>query len=92
MFKLMVALAFCGAMSASAVAQAAPTAPTAPVAKPQMVKKIVCQRVDLEETTGSRLGSAPKVCKTVEVPAPAKDRSASGQQSPAAGSEAGNNL
>jgi hypothetical protein len=47
-----------------------------------MVKKIICERVDVEETTGSRLGSAPKVCKTVEVPAP-KGGAASGQQAPA---------
>jgi hypothetical protein len=40
----------------------------APAAKPQTVKKVVCKRVSQEETTGSRLGSAPKVCKTVEVP------------------------
>lgn len=36
-----------------------------------MIKKTVCERVVIEETTGSRLGSAPKKCRTIEVPAPA---------------------
>ena len=48
----------------------APATTTAPApAKPVMVKKVVCERVDVEETTGSRLGSAPKKCRTIEVPA-----------------------
>ena len=38
-------------------------------AKPGAVKKQVCERVDAEETTGSRVGDAPKVCKIIEVPA-----------------------
>jgi hypothetical protein len=89
MFKSLVALAIAGAMSAPALAQTA-TAQPAPVAKPQTVKKVVCQRVDVEETTGSRLGSAPKVCKTVEVPV-TQGGSASGQQAPAGSSpERGN--
>lgn len=46
----------------------APAPQAAPAAKPQTVKKTVCTRVDEEETTGSRLGSAPKKCKTIEVP------------------------
>jgi hypothetical protein len=89
MFKSLAALAILGAMSAPAAAQAAPSAQPAPVAKPQTVKKVVCQRVDLEETTGSRLGSAPKICKTVEVPAPA-GASVSGGQTPAPSAERGN--
>lgn len=68
-----IVLAIAGAASAPAQAQSpaqsAPTASPAP-AKPQTVKKVVCHRVDDEETTGSRVGSAPKVCKTIEVPAP----------------------
>lgn len=36
--------------------------------KPKTVTKLVCERVNTEATTGSRLGSAPKVCKKVEVP------------------------
>ena len=75
MYKSLIALVVFGAISAPAVAQnapqmpAAPPAPEAAPAKPKMVKKTVCHRVVIEETTGSRLGSAPKVCKTVEVPA-----------------------
>ena len=75
MYKSLITLVVFGVISAPAVAQnvpqmpAAPRAPEAAPAKPQMVKKTVCRRVDDEETTGSRLGSAPKVCKTVEVPA-----------------------
>ena len=38
-------------------------------AQPKMIKKKVCERVDNEETTGSRLSAAPKVCKIVTVPA-----------------------
>jgi hypothetical protein len=90
MFKSLVALAIAGAMSAPALAQTAPAQQPTPVAKPQTVKKVVCQRVDVEEDTGSRLGSAPKVCKTIEVPAPAGG-AASGQQAPSAGNpERGN--
>jgi hypothetical protein len=85
MFKSLIALAIAGAMSAPALAQTAPAQQPAPVAKPQTVKKVVCQRVDVEETTGSRLGSAPKVCKTVEVPV-THGGSASGQQAPAGSS------
>ena len=77
MHKSLIALAVFSVMSSSAVAQTAPApqapeaapAPPAPQAKPKMVKKTVCHRVIEEETTGSRLGTAPKVCKTVEVPA-----------------------
>jgi len=91
MYKSLVALAICGAMSVPAVAQTAPAAQSTPVAKPQTVKKVVCQRVDLEETTGSRLGSAPKICKTVEVPAP-KSGMANGQDASASGAQTGNNF
>ncbi|MEO7634346.1 MAG: hypothetical protein ABIS38_01715 [Sphingomicrobium sp.] len=71
MHKALIALTIFGAASGPALAQTAPQAPAqeAAPAKPQMVKKTVCRRVVEEETTGSRLGSAPKVCKTVEVPA-----------------------
>lgn len=84
MSKYLIALAIAGAMSVPAAAQtmSQPTQPQA--AKPQTVKKVVCTRVDDEETTGSRLGSAPKKCKTVEVPAPRGGGSANGQQAPAA--------
>jgi len=82
MRKSLVVLAIFGTMNVPAMAQTAPAAQQEPVAKPQMVKKVVCTRVDNEETTGSRLGSAPKVCKTVEVPV-RSGGSASGQQAPA---------
>ena len=80
MFPSVIVLALLGAANGQAFAQAqTPPAPPAPNAapatpvvaaenKPQTVKKVVCRRVDAEETTGSRLGSAPKVCKTIEVP------------------------
>jgi hypothetical protein len=53
----------------TAPAPATTTAPAQAPAKPTMVKKVVCERVDVEETTGSRLGAAPKKCRTIEVPA-----------------------
>jgi hypothetical protein len=86
MLKFVVALAAAGAMSAPAFAQVQPqpTQPTsqaAPTAQPATIKKTACHRVDDEENTGSRLGAAPKVCKTIEVPAPAAG--ATGQQTPA---------
>lgn len=57
-----------------AVAATPAAAQTAPSQQPlatesKTVTKIVCKRSDVEETTGSRLGSAPKVCKKVQVPA-----------------------
>lgn len=80
MYQSVMVVALLGAANGQAFAQAqtppappaanaAPAAPVvAPAPKSQTVKKVVCRRVDDEETTGSRLGSAPKVCKTVEVP------------------------
>lgn len=79
MHKSLVTLVVFGAFVSPAAAQTAPqpqapaiAAPpaTAPAA-PRTVKKTVCERVVVEETTGSRLGSAPKRCRTIEVPAPA---------------------
>ena len=90
MYKPLVALAIFSAMSAPAAAQTAPPASPTQSAKPQTVKKVVCQRVDVEETTGSRLGSAPKVCKTVEVPA--RGGTSNSQEAPAQPSAPGNNL
>ena len=87
MHKSLIALAVFSVMSSSAVAQTAPPvqpappAPEAAPAKPKMVKKTVCTRVVEEETTGSRLGTAPKRCKTVEVPA---GGSVNGDRAPAA--------
>lgn len=84
MRKALVVLAIFGAMSAPAVAQNTSANVANPTAAPKAptVKKKVCQRVDDEETTGSRLGSAPVICKIVEVPAP-KGGSANGQLAPA---------
>jgi len=79
MHKSLVSLAVLSAFVSPATAQTAPQpqAPAAtasqpaPAAAAQKVKKVVCERVVIEETTGSRLGSAPKRCRTIEVPAPA---------------------
>jgi hypothetical protein len=90
MHKPLVVLAIFSAMSIPAAAQTAPPANPAQPAKPPTVKKVVCQRVDEEETTGSRLGSAPKVCKTVEVPV--RGGTATSQEAPAQPSAPGNNL
>jgi hypothetical protein len=72
---LALAVAASGPAFGQTPPQPAPTIhpghPDSQAAKPQTVKKVVCRRVIEEETTGSRLGSAPKVCKTIEVPAPA---------------------
>ena len=59
------------AVAASPVAAQGATANTqAPAAeKPKTTTKIVCERVTVEEETGSRLGAAPKKCRKVEVPA-----------------------
>lgn len=65
-------LAFaCLGLAAPAAAQTAP-APNqaAPAAKPKMITKVVCERIDNEEVTGSRLGAAPKKCRKIKVPAP----------------------
>jgi hypothetical protein len=97
MSSKMIALAIAGAMSVPVAAQIAPQAnATAPQAsaevtrtegpKPQTVMKKVCTRViDEEAATGSRLSNSRKVCKMVEVPAPA-----TGQQAPATGGSSGN--
>jgi hypothetical protein len=72
MQKSLLILAALGIAAAPAFAQTTPppaSDQTAAAAKPKTVTKIVCERVRDEETTGSRVGSAPKVCKRVEVPA-----------------------
>lgn len=72
MHKSLVALAIIGAASVPASAQPSPANQTAPAtanqaqpAKPQMVKKRVCEQID--EDSYSRLGNR-KICKTIEVP------------------------
>jgi hypothetical protein len=89
MQKLLLTLTAFGVFAAPALAQTAPntsavpadpatsTASTpAPIAKPKTVTKIVCERVDVEATSGSRLSSAPKICKKVEVPVTNEARNA----------------
>lgn len=72
------AFVFLAAMSGPTLAQTPAPTTTSPsdgraveAPKPQMIKKTVCRRVDVEQDTGSRIGSAPRVCKVIEVPAPA---------------------
>lgn len=67
MRKLFAALAVVGIIAAPAMAQTTPQA--APSEKAKTVTKVVCERANAEETTGSRLGAAPKVCKKVQVAA-----------------------
>ena len=88
MYKSLVVLTIFSMMSVSAAAQTTPPANSAQPAKPQTVKKRVCEQVD--EDPYSRLGNR-KICKTIEVPAPAGGAS-NGQQAPAPTNPTGNNL
>ena len=72
MFKSLVVLAAVGTMSGPVFAQAAQDQSQSQAqgqaqqpAKPQMVKKRVCEQID--ENPYSRLGNR-KICKTIEVP------------------------
>jgi hypothetical protein len=83
MRNYLIVLAVLSVASAPAIAQTAPAQvpaqASAQPAKPQMVKKRVCEITD--ENPYSRLGSR-KICRTVEVPAePSGSQSA--QQAPA---------
>ena len=94
MYKSLVALVIIGALSVPAATQTAPAAnaaqPATPqAAKPQMVKKRVCEMID--EDSYSRLGNR-KICKTIEVPAEQQGGSASGQEAPSASNPTNNNL
>ena len=87
MFKSLVVLALAGTMSVPVAAQTAQTAPAAnqaQPAKPQMVKKRICQ--ESEDNPYSRLKT--KTCKTVMVPA--EPAAASNQQPPAQAPQSGN--
>ena len=90
MRKSLVVLAIFSTISVPAAAQTAPAANQAQPARPQTVKKSCASGSTSKRTTGSRLGSAPKVCKTVEVPV--RGATASSQQAPAPNSATGNNL
>ena len=68
MYKPMGALAVLSAMSVASAAQPMPQTNPAQPPKPQMIKKRVCEQID--EDPYSRLGNR-KICKTIEVPAPA---------------------
>ena len=70
MFKSLVVLAAVGTMSGPVFAQAAQAqsqtqGQAQQPAKPQMVKKRVCEQID--ENPYSRLGNR-KICRTIEVP------------------------
>jgi hypothetical protein len=68
MGKLLAALAVFGTTAAPALAQATPQ--PAPAQKAETVTKVVCERVRFEESTGSRLGPAPKKCTKPVRPRP----------------------
>ena len=86
MVKSLVALVIFSVATAPAIAQAAPADASAPAAKPQTVKKRVCETID--EDPYSRLG-ARKICRVIEVPAP-EAGGQNGQTAPApANSERG---
>ena len=68
MRKFLPVFAILGFAAAPAMAQTAPAEPV-PAPKVKTVKKTVCQRIEADRETGSRLGSTSRVCKTVEVPA-----------------------
>ena len=89
MYKSLVVLTIFSMMSVSAAAQTTPPANSAQPAKPQTVKKRVCEQVD--EDPYSRLGSR-KICKTIEVPVEQQSGSANGQPAPAPADATGNNL
>ena len=84
MLKSLVVLALLGTMSVPAAAQTDPSAPAPnqPQAKPQMVKKRVCQE---DENAFSNIKT--KSCKTVMVPA--QPSSASNQQQPQPSAQTG---
>lgn len=84
MSKYLIALAIAGA-SASVMAQPAPTpqntasAGQAQTAKPQMIKKRIC-----EETNDNPYSRINHVCRTIEVPAePSRSSTATNQSAPA---------
>ena len=74
----LIVLAIFGTMSAPVLAQTAPATNTTQPAKPQTVKKRICEQID--EDSYSRLGNR-KICHTIEVPVtPATGGSINGQQ------------
>ena len=88
MYKSLVALAILSVASSPVAAQTAPAADQS-TAKPQTVKKRVCETTD--EDSYSRLGGR-KICHTVEVPVTSKDAQSgqNSQQSTAPAPQQGN--
>jgi hypothetical protein len=81
MLKCLVVLAIVGTMSVPAAAQTTPSAPAtdqAQAAKPQMVKKRVCE--ESNDDPYSRIKT--KTCKTVMVPAQPGTTASNGATSP----------
>jgi len=77
MHKLLLMAAAFG-LSAPAAAQTPPQqspdqASAAAASQPKTVQKRVCEKVDVERSTGSRLNSTTRVCKMVEVPVTSND-------------------
>jgi hypothetical protein len=78
MQKLLLMIAAFG-LSAPAMAQTVPSqvpsgeAAAAPAPQAKTVKKQVCEKVEVERSTGSRLSSTTRICKTVEVPVTANN-------------------
>jgi hypothetical protein len=84
MQKLLLIAAAFGVSTAPAVAQTTPApepAPSQAAPAPQKVTKLVCRNVEEERGIGSRLSSTTKICRKVEVPAPAKGQQAQQQPS-----------
>jgi len=78
MRKSLIALAILSTISAPVLAQTAPATNGTQPAKPQTVKKRICEQID--EDSYSRLGKR-KICRTIEVPVtPTTSGSNSGQQ------------
>ena len=70
MYRMLLSLAAFGLLASPAIAQAqapGPHAHEAPAPEKKFVKKLVCQKIQEDRTTGSRLGSTSKVCRTVKV-------------------------
>ena len=78
MQKLLLMVAAFG-LSAPAMAQTVPSqvpaseTAAAPAPQAKTVKKQVCEKVEVERSTGSRLSSTTRICKTVEVPVTANN-------------------
>jgi hypothetical protein len=89
MHKLLLTAAVFGMTAVPAIAQTAQAADNQPQAasteKAKTVKKVVCRDVDEERSIGSRLAATTKICRTVEVPAPANAQQGTHSQPQQAG-------